>query len=454
MQRLDKLIVFELNEVPPRLLEECLKNPKLKGFKKIKSEGKYFKTFCNDKGELHPWSTWPTLHRGVNNNLHGINFINQPLKNAKNYPPIWEILLKNKITIGLFGSLQSYPPIKNKFVKFYLPDTFSPGFDAFPKKIEDFQKFNLSMAGDNKALPGKIGISKIFPMLNLIIKGYFSLKTISLITLHFSLELLSKKFKKKRHLFQSILSFDLYEKYLHNLKPEYSSFFSNHVASSMHRYWRDFFPNDFGISKGNKFNKSIILDSMRIADRQLNKLIPFCKKNNYSLLVLSSMGQERVFREDIKDLFLFSFKKLCDFLCLNKNDYYLKPAMQPDTCIVSKNKLAMSKLLEAINKVKDSEDQSLIIRTYNSIDLTTNIGLRTSKALNNNKKVYLEENAYPISKTGLKLVKRDIGTGYHFPLGIGLALGEISKKFEDLDGPIDTIKIKPLILDYFHIKDQ
>ena len=74
---------------------------------------------------------------------------------------------------------------------------------------------------------------------------------------------------------------------------------------------------------------------MRIADSQLNKLIYFCDKNNYSLLVLSSMGQDRVFREDIKDLILISFKKLCIFLDLNPEDYYQKPAMQPDICIVS-----------------------------------------------------------------------------------------------------------------------
>ena len=37
-----------------------------------------------DEGELHPWSTWPTVHRGVNNNLHKIRFINQDLKKCKN----------------------------------------------------------------------------------------------------------------------------------------------------------------------------------------------------------------------------------------------------------------------------------------------------------------------------------------------------------------------------------
>ena len=48
--------------------------------------------FTEDDGELHPWSTWPTVLRGVNNNIHNIRFINQDLRCSKFYKPIWEIL--------------------------------------------------------------------------------------------------------------------------------------------------------------------------------------------------------------------------------------------------------------------------------------------------------------------------------------------------------------------------
>ena len=80
---------------------------------------------------MHPWSTWPTLHRGVSNHLHGIKYINQDLNKAKKYPPIWEILVKNNLNVGIFGSLQSYPPKLNENYSFYLPDTFAPGPEAF-----------------------------------------------------------------------------------------------------------------------------------------------------------------------------------------------------------------------------------------------------------------------------------------------------------------------------------
>ena len=452
MKSKEKLILFELNEVPPKILNEFLKTTSLKGFKKIRDEGTYFETICEDKGELHPWSTWPTIHRGVNNNLHKINFINQPLGESNNYPPIWEILSCNQITIGIFGSLQSYPPIENKFVKFYLPDTFSPSHEALPKELEEFQKFNLTMAGENKAISGKIKLTHIFQMISLILKRNFSLKTIFQFTKHLIFELFEEKYKKRRHFFQSILSFDVYLKNLKKYKPEYSSFFSNHVASSMHRYWLDVFPSDFNKIKGNSFNKNTVMEAMKIADKQLNKLINFCDKNNYSIILLSSMGQDKIYREDLEDLILVSFKKLCHFLNLDSNDFILKPAMQPDICIVSKNESVMFSLLDAISKIKDTDQNNLIIKTYGPINLSINIGLRTTNKLNSNKQISFKKNLYSISETGLKLVKRDIGTGYHIPIGIGMAYGSIAEKFKKINKPVNTIKIFPVILDFFEIK--
>ena len=40
---------------------------------------------------------------------------------------------------------------------------------------------------------------------------------------------------------QAILSFDVYEKYLLKEKPEFTTYFTNHVAGMMHRYWDNLF---------------------------------------------------------------------------------------------------------------------------------------------------------------------------------------------------------------------
>ena len=39
----------------------------------------FIETITEDIGELHPWSSWPTVHRGVDSSKHKIKFINQNL---------------------------------------------------------------------------------------------------------------------------------------------------------------------------------------------------------------------------------------------------------------------------------------------------------------------------------------------------------------------------------------
>ena len=175
-----KLIIYELNELPKRLLYDYIKLRPNSTLASILQEGSFKETITSEYGELHPWSTWPTFYRGVDNSKHGIRFINQDKNIAdNNYPSVWGILSRKNISIGIFGSLQSYPPPKiNKSIKFYLPDTFSPDEKSFPKKLKIFQKFNLSMVSENKAISRNIKIKDLKNFLNCLVNNIIGIKTL------------------------------------------------------------------------------------------------------------------------------------------------------------------------------------------------------------------------------------------------------------------------------------
>tara|TARA_Y100000589_G_C27172389_1_gene637275 strand:- start:1463 stop:1804 length:342 start_codon:yes stop_codon:yes gene_type:complete len=61
-----KIILYELNEVPRRLFNHYVAEFPNSAFAQIANEGEVFDTYNYDDGELHPWSTWPTVHRGFN----------------------------------------------------------------------------------------------------------------------------------------------------------------------------------------------------------------------------------------------------------------------------------------------------------------------------------------------------------------------------------------------------
>lgn len=452
------IIFYELNEVPRKLLEKYIELKPKSTIARIINNSKLFDTHTNDIGELHPWTTWPTVHRGINNDKHNIQFINQELKINDKYPPIWDILQKNGISVGIYGSLQSYPPIKSEFIKFFLPDTFSPDCKAFPKELEEFQKFNLSICKDNKAVSNPIKANLYLSFLNLFISKTISLNSFLKTFKHITSELLYSKYKSRRSLLQPILNFDLFVKYLIQEKPMFSTYFTNHVAGMMHRYWIYLFDDEMKNKNKNpnNFHRISLIKSMDIVDNQLKRLLKISEELNYNIIVTSSMGQKT--REKISsknDICLNNLKKFCKIIGLNPNQYVELPAMQPDICIKCSNKEALKSLRSNIKKVKDLNNENIIMERYKPLDLNLNITILVKDRFFDQKKIKINNSKINIEESGFKIVSRDPGTAYHCPEGSLFTNGdkEISNLLNDLSKPtIDTSKLAPTILDYFGVE--
>ena len=320
----------------------------------------------------------------VNNTKHNIRFINQDLLASGKYPPIWELLEKDNISIGLFGSLQSFPPIKSKNIKFYIPDTFAPSHDCFPKSIEIFQKFNLLMTNRNKGVARGYTKESLSIFFNVFKNLKISSSVIFKIIKQVSLELIFSRYKSRRSLLQPILGFDLFLKLMKNNLPSFATFFTNHVAGMQHRYWGHLFPGGtvIDISEVNSFYANSIIKALDIADIQIRKLLDFSKKNNYTLFILSSMGQDSIMRNEyIPELYLEDFNLLIKESGLELSDYKLMPAMQPDICIKCNSKASLKKLLDMTENIKDSDGKKLLKQIYQPIGLTLNLSLLRSKLL-------------------------------------------------------------------------
>lgn len=146
-----RIIMFELNEVPFRILDHFADLMPNSSLGKLKTKSRAYETYTEDTGHLSPWITWPSLHRGVHNEDHQISDFGIDTSLAdKEFPPIWSILARSSIKTGVFGSLHSYPlPHDLSNFAFYVPDTFAPSPECFPGRLRVFQDFNLKMAGMN-----------------------------------------------------------------------------------------------------------------------------------------------------------------------------------------------------------------------------------------------------------------------------------------------------------------
>ncbi len=448
-----KLLCYELNEVPWKVLDFYIAQRPHSFLAKNIYRFKQITTWTRDVGELHPWSTWPTIHRGVANDVHKIHFINQDLSIADNYPPIWQILAKNNITAGIVGSLQSHPPLNHHNIKFHIPDTFAASSKTIPTKYEGFQKINLMMTSENKATQNKIRMQDSLYLVSLLRSGV-SLKSCLRIAQQLFNEVANPCTKSLRPMVQAYLAFDILKDCLKYHKPSFVSFFSNHVAGIMHRYWKYSFPEDFDApiqdDKLTKFHSQSILKAMDIADKQIHWLNQFCQRNHYDLLILSSMGQEAVNRGDyipeLKLTHLPALLKLINF----KPQVMLNLAMHPDIALEFETEVGLEMFLPLINQLKDKEGNPVLKLRYPPVGETLNLSICNTKSIVEEQSLYFYDSKVRLSDAGFEIFCRDQGTGYHQPEGILLWSGKHAPSIPNRK-VIDSCQVLPTILELYNI---
>jgi hypothetical protein len=337
-----KIILFELNEVPWRVIDAFCETHPRSSFAHLLPRSRQLSTFAADTEPLHPWCTWPTVHRGVSNEIHGIDHFGQDQTELdRSYPPIWQLLEAANLRVGVFGSLHTYPlPQDPERYAFFVPDTFAKGDQCHPTSAAAFQRFNLSMArasarnvSSSIDLPAAVSFLARAPALGVRPTTLFSVAS----------QLLSERREPSRRVrrrsFQSVLAFDLYAKLLRKTRPDFSTFFSNHVASSQHRYWAARFPEDYddlGFDDEWIQRWSGEIDfSMQLADDFLRRLVRFVdSSDDYALIVSSSMGQAAYHSQPIKSqLYLRDVARFMSAAGVPDGAWERLPAMDPDVAL-------------------------------------------------------------------------------------------------------------------------
>src|SRR5262245_10740513 len=333
-----KIIFFELNEVPYRVIDEFCKRRPRSTLSVTLSTCAQFQTFAEDRSGLSPWKTWPSVHRGVNDEMHLIHDFGQDLRDTDaEYPPIWKILSNAGISSGVCGSLHSYPmPSRLGGYSFYLPDTFAAGSECFPEKLSLFQEFNLSMARVSaRNVDSRVPWASALRLLGAAPALGLRNRTFLDIGGQLASEQVFPWRTVRRRTYQAVLAFDIFMHQLTMRKPLFATFFTNHVASSMHRYWAAAFPQDyeeFGYEKSwvDTYRDEIDF-SMRKFDEFLERLVAFVDdESGYVLWIVTSMGQEATVALPLEtQLYATDFGRLAIRLGLGAEDWVREPSMLP-----------------------------------------------------------------------------------------------------------------------------
>jgi hypothetical protein len=449
-----KIICYELNEVPWTVVDNYIAKKPNSSLAKIVQNSCQLTTVTYDSGELTPFFTWPTLHRGVYNDVHKIYFINQEILTS--YAPVWEILAQQNYKVGVFGSLHSWPIPDSQTYSFFVPHTFARDAQTLPKELEHFQALNLEQTQrDGGAVVAQVKIKKYVKHLGKLIASGLKFITALKLGQHLVAEKINPNYKSRRSIMQAPLAFDFYWKLLKTHHPDFSCFFSNHVAGMMHRYWKYAYPEDFSYdlnSKKDYFFAKNIEKAMDIADAQLKKFKNLCDRQGFTLLVVSSMGQEAIKR----GIYEGELRLKDPDLFINKLGFSGRVrnvlSMQPYNAFVCDSIEEITSFKKATEQLQDEEGRCLF--TYIIADKTINLKLTgySKKVLRENK-VYFNGAAVAPEDLGISIVHRDVGTGYHKPEGIAVFYGKNVQKNTSRK-QIESVQILPTILDYYQVEKQ
>jgi hypothetical protein len=452
-----KIILFELNEVPLRIVKYFRDARPHSTLARVFPQSRKFETYTEDEGHLSPWVTWPTLHRGVPNTRHYIQEFGQSISDVdREFPPIWKILSDKGIRVGTFGSLHTYPPPADyQKYAFYVPDVFASGAECFPKSIEAFQAFNLRMSRESaRNVSQKVPFHETIALLANFSELGFRARTVGDVARQLIEERVDRWKVVRRRTYQTVLAFDVFFRQLDRTRPDFSTFFTNHVASSLHRYWAAAFPEDydevgFDAEWLNTFNSEILF-TMAKADEMLGRLVQFVDTNlDFQLVVATSMGQEATLAKPVEtQLCLANPETFMTKLGLRGHEWSVRPAMMPqfnfqvteeraDDLV---DKLATVSINETPLKYTRGSD-NLISVTLGQPNLT-HINLKIAGDV-----VGLRE----LGLSNMEILDKSGATAYHIPQGT-LLVYDPSIGRNDVVTRMSTLEIGPRILANYGLK--
>ncbi|MFT4255932.1 MAG: alkaline phosphatase family protein [Pseudoxanthomonas sp.] len=240
-----KLILIEMNEITWRLVDPLLARGQLPNFAKLAARGVRASPIADEQGaDLDPWISWTTVHTGRRAAEHGVKFLEQPPETVTG-PRLWDIVADAGRPVGVFGSIMSWPPRKD-IAGFWVPGTFSPGYETFPPQLEAIQELNLSYTREHSPVAGNLRRRMSRPELLLRLKALgLRTATVARIAGFYARRVLGLAQPWEKVSMQPLINFDFFEKLWKRHRPAFATFHTNHVAHYQHRYWRAADPGPF-----------------------------------------------------------------------------------------------------------------------------------------------------------------------------------------------------------------
>lgn len=349
-----RVLLYELNEVPWEIIDLFVAARPRSNLARLLEDSDQLTSTDADPVDLLPWRTWPTLHYSSYTDDHG-SFDQGQDPATFSGTPLWEAADRAGRRVGVFAPLQSWPAQPLRSGGFYVPDTFARTPETIPPSLERFQAFNLRMTSDNAfAADSQLRVADLAKVgIDAVTKGLTAWSIVQA-TRHLVRERRDHRYMAGRPAVQGLPCFDIFWRLHRRHRPDLSIFFTNHVASMMHRFWGDWVPgyaaeHDYA---ADPVYRTFIPQAMDYVDHHIGRMRRWADAHPDALIVLaSSMGQGSIPYHDMVATYVIDdTAKLVHSLGLHDGEVGL--AMYPRLTVQFPTPTAAEAAVSAIRSVR------------------------------------------------------------------------------------------------------
>jgi len=464
----EKLLLVELNEVPYKVLDTYAQERPRSNLARLMAAGAQYDTVTEDKLALDPWISWATLHRGVNDEKHQILHLGQVVEETdQQFPPVWRTLREHGLKVGVFGSLHSsnLPPDVAEY-DFYLPDYFDAQLFAHPAALMPFQELNLAMTRQSaRNVTRKVPLGAFARFLATAPSQGLTLSTVSDSISHLAREAVNHSLRIRRRAYQPLIMADLFLRQMERSQPDFATFYTNHVAAAMHRYWGAMFPQDYDRPLDTEWINAYageIRFAMDKFDIILGRLMKFVSRHPaYTMLVASSMGQAAIpSQKSFEFLTIMDLPRFMEQLGVPRHGWQHRPAMVPCHCVMVNDEyrdrvVAAVQTLEIDGVRAEAHKQPVAPMSYDERQRGFFQFFVQFDSYRGQGDVRLGSRSLKLAEMGLGLMAHEEGvncTAQHVPGGSLLVYRSDTTLRKGGREPISTVDVVPSILRHFGVQ--
>lgn len=235
-----RLLLLELNELCPSLIERFMAQGYLPNFKKLRERSRAFITHTNEE-VLEPWIQWVTVHTGVPLDEHGIVDLDEAAK--LKHHTFWDELGSDNVLLMCPMNVR----FERKDGSIFMPDPWAASQVPSPE-IEPFHRFVRAAVNTHAQSRGIDKRDAMKAVRYLAGHGMTPGTALSLVRQLMQERIGGKDVKWRRATILDRLCWDVFSHFWRSDRhPRVGVYFSNATAHYQHKYWRHHEPEVFSL---------------------------------------------------------------------------------------------------------------------------------------------------------------------------------------------------------------